>query len=256
MLHAYMRKPRSSPDIYPIHYSMLGSLTLYRRLLNEHVFNKETNHSSNLTELSTAIAATTPPNKLPVVGHAMAGVLAGWTVSFIAAPVEHVKARLQVQYAADKSKRLYTGPIDCVKKLVIPKAAPIQQLVNFPIDLPIVALKSRCKGPLPRPRLHPSLPNFLRLLVGLLRNLHSGTHKTHHPLHSRDQFLGRWNVRPDLLAHQLSLGCCKATHHDRSARTGASISALEGCGESCVSGAGMAGVLERLCAVLFESFPG
>jgi len=44
--------------------------------------------------------------------------MAGWTVSFIAAPVEHVKARLQIQYAADKSKRLYSGPIDCTKKLV------------------------------------------------------------------------------------------------------------------------------------------
>jgi solute carrier family 25 carnitine/acylcarnitine transporter 20/29 len=42
---------------------------------------------------------------------------AGWTVSFVAAPVEHVKARLQIQYAADKSKRLYSGPIDCTKKL-------------------------------------------------------------------------------------------------------------------------------------------
>ena len=33
------------------------------------------------------------------------------------APVEHVKARLQVQYAADKKKRLYSGPIDCSKKI-------------------------------------------------------------------------------------------------------------------------------------------
>jgi solute carrier family 25 carnitine/acylcarnitine transporter 20/29 len=48
----------------------------------------------------------------------MAGMCAGFTVSFIAAPVEHVKARLQVQYAADKSKRLYSGPIDCTKQIV------------------------------------------------------------------------------------------------------------------------------------------
>lgn len=48
----------------------------------------------------------------------MAGVMAGWTVSFIAGPVEHIKARLQVQYQADKSKRLYSGPIDCLKKTV------------------------------------------------------------------------------------------------------------------------------------------
>ncbi|KAK0653472.1 Mitochondrial substrate carrier family protein L [Lasiodiplodia hormozganensis] len=76
---------------------MLGSLTVYRRLLRENVF---TNHE-----------------KLPTLGHGIAGIGAGWTVSFIAAPVEHVKARLQVQYAADKAKRLYSGPIDCAKKL-------------------------------------------------------------------------------------------------------------------------------------------
>lgn len=57
-------------------------------------------------------------DRLPTVGHGLAGVLAGATVSFIAAPVEHIKARLQVQYAADKSNRLYSGPIDCVKKIV------------------------------------------------------------------------------------------------------------------------------------------
>ena len=45
--------------------------------------------------------------KLPAIGHAIAGTFAGWTVSFIAAPVEHVKARLQVQYQATKSQRLY-----------------------------------------------------------------------------------------------------------------------------------------------------
>ncbi|KAL1614733.1 hypothetical protein SLS54_009490 [Diplodia seriata] len=77
---------------------MLGSLTVYRRLLRENLF--------------------TTYEKLPTVGHGMAGVAAGWTVSFIAAPVEHVKARLQVQYAADKTKRLYSGPIDCAKKLL------------------------------------------------------------------------------------------------------------------------------------------
>lgn len=43
--------------------------------------------------------------------------MAGTTVSFIAAPVEHIKARLQVQYAADKAQRMYSGPIDCVLKV-------------------------------------------------------------------------------------------------------------------------------------------
>ncbi|GME26395.1 Mitochondrial carrier protein [Neofusicoccum parvum] len=76
---------------------MLGSLTVYRRLLRENVFTKH--------------------EKLPAFGHGMAGIFAGWTVSFIAAPVEHIKARLQVQYAADKAKRLYSGPVDCATKL-------------------------------------------------------------------------------------------------------------------------------------------
>jgi len=83
---------------------MLGSLSVYRRVLNDNVFNPR---SSALTEQP----------KLPPIGHALAGTMAGWTVSFIAAPVEHIKARLQIQYAADKSKRLYSGPIDCLTKI-------------------------------------------------------------------------------------------------------------------------------------------
>ena len=85
---------------------MLGSLSVYRRVLNENFFNPRKD------------ALTGERARLPVVGHAAAGMMAGWTVSFIAGPVEHIKARLQVQYAAEKSKRLYTGPIDCLKKIV------------------------------------------------------------------------------------------------------------------------------------------
>ena len=88
---------------------MLGSLTNYRRLLREHVF---------APRLSNGLAD--PSYKLSPIGHGIAGMFAGWTVSFIAAPVEHVKARLQIQYAAEKSKRLYSGPIDCSLKIVCP----------------------------------------------------------------------------------------------------------------------------------------
>ncbi|KAL4894393.1 alpha-1,6 mannosyltransferase subunit [Aspergillus ambiguus] len=92
---------------------MLGSLTLYRRLLLENVFSKpEVRHL-------TPFARHQPdPNVLPSFGHGIAGIMAGTTVSFIAAPVEHVKARLQIQYAAEKSQRLYSGPIDCVRKML------------------------------------------------------------------------------------------------------------------------------------------
>ncbi|RAL02044.1 mannosyltransferase complex subunit MNN9 [Aspergillus ibericus CBS 121593] len=92
---------------------MLGSLTLYRRLLLENVFSKpdiraRIPFTSHQPDIST----------LPSVGHGIAGIMAGTTVSFIAAPVEHVKARLQIQYSADKSKRLYSGPIDCISKIL------------------------------------------------------------------------------------------------------------------------------------------
>jgi solute carrier family 25 carnitine/acylcarnitine transporter 20/29 len=83
---------------------MLGSLSVYRRVLNDNYFSPRRPGEEQ--------------KKLPVLGHALAGIMAGWTVSFIAGPVEHIKARLQVQYQADKSMRLYSGPIDCVKKIV------------------------------------------------------------------------------------------------------------------------------------------
>ncbi|KAA8907569.1 mitochondrial carrier domain-containing protein [Sphaerosporella brunnea] len=78
---------------------MLGSLSNYRALLKTYVY-----HDQPLTTF----------------GHGIAGTMAGWTVSFIAAPVEHVKARLQVQYhrAGSSSKPKYSGPIDCTRQLL------------------------------------------------------------------------------------------------------------------------------------------
>lgn len=92
---------------------MLGSLTFYRKLLNQNMF-----QPYKVQQSPPGIQLSADDKKLPTIGHAIAGVMAGMTVSFIAAPVEHVKARLQVQYAADKSKRLYSGPIDCSKKIL------------------------------------------------------------------------------------------------------------------------------------------
>ncbi|RHZ77415.1 hypothetical protein Glove_180g82 [Diversispora epigaea] len=57
-----------------------------------------------------------PSKKLTVLQHAMAGVASGWTVSFLASPVEQIKARLQVQY--DSATKLYKGPLDCAIKLI------------------------------------------------------------------------------------------------------------------------------------------
>lgn len=75
---------------------MLGSLTNYRRFMKDTFYEKE--------------------DELPLFGKCVAGIMAGWTVSFVAAPIEHVKARLQVQY--DAKTKLYTGPINCAATLV------------------------------------------------------------------------------------------------------------------------------------------
>ncbi|KAG1506498.1 hypothetical protein G6F53_009649 [Rhizopus delemar] len=53
---------------------------------------------------------------LSVFQHGLAGLAGGITVSFVATPVEQIKARLQVQY--DSGNKVYKGPIDCVKQVV------------------------------------------------------------------------------------------------------------------------------------------
>jgi solute carrier family 25 (mitochondrial carnitine/acylcarnitine transporter), member 20/29 len=85
----------------------MGALTNYRRLLKDHVFAPRL-----------ANGMPDPAYRLSSLGHGFAGMFAGWTVCILAAPIEHIKARLQVQYAADKSKRIYSGPIDCSRKIV------------------------------------------------------------------------------------------------------------------------------------------
>lgn len=108
---------------------MLGSLTFYRRILKDNVFSSPSIRAISRTPSSRFDNANQHVEaRLPTFGHGIAGILAGATVSFIAAPVEHVKARLQVQYAADKSKRLYSGPIDCINKIVrysFPEVVPL-----------------------------------------------------------------------------------------------------------------------------------
>ncbi|KAI5840552.1 mitochondrial carrier domain-containing protein [Morchella snyderi] len=78
---------------------MLGSLSNYRSLIKTNFYPRQ--------------------ERLPTLAQGVAGVMAGWTVSLIAAPVEHVKARLQVQYNARGNREgvKYRGPIDCIKKL-------------------------------------------------------------------------------------------------------------------------------------------
>ncbi|ORY63054.1 carrier protein YMC2 [Pseudomassariella vexata] len=99
---------------------MLGSLTMYRRLLAENIFVRSppsARHPDLARNATAAAQAAHSIAHLPSFGHGLAGIMAGATVSFIAAPVEHVKARLQIQYSANKAERLYSGPIDCVRKI-------------------------------------------------------------------------------------------------------------------------------------------
>ncbi|KAK6602869.1 mitochondrial substrate carrier family protein l [Botrytis cinerea] len=97
---------------------MLGSLTFYRKLLHQTLFSPS-RMAATPSSLARPDNSLTPSqiHKLPTIGHALAGVMAGATVSFIAAPVEHLKARLQIQYSSKKSERLYSGPIDCARKI-------------------------------------------------------------------------------------------------------------------------------------------
>lgn len=78
---------------------MLGSLHNYRALIKKHVYLGE-------------------PLTMP--GYMGAGIMSGWTVSFVAAPFEHIKARLQVQYHGKGSgaKPRYSGPIDCTRQIL------------------------------------------------------------------------------------------------------------------------------------------
>ncbi|KAK0735616.1 putative mitochondrial carrier protein [Apiosordaria backusii] len=88
---------------------MLGSLTFYRRLIHDNFFPGYHNPSD----------PHLPPNtiRLPTYAHGLAGILSGATVSFVAAPVEHIKARLQIQYSSHKSSRFYSGPVDALHKI-------------------------------------------------------------------------------------------------------------------------------------------
>lgn len=79
---------------------MLGSLAQYRRLINAHVVQPFRARQPDIMWAG----RETEKNTLPLLGHGIAGMLAGWTVSLLAAPIEHVKARLQVHYSAQQAR--------------------------------------------------------------------------------------------------------------------------------------------------------
>ncbi|RPB22628.1 mitochondrial carrier [Terfezia boudieri ATCC MYA-4762] len=95
---------------------MLGSMTQYRNLLRRYYYFPVHN-----------LPSTSP---LPHIGNAIAGIGGGWTVSFVAAPVEHIKARLQVQYhdarkhgahphlaSTAAAQPYYSGPIAAIQHI-------------------------------------------------------------------------------------------------------------------------------------------
>src|SRR5437763_5093332 len=98
---------------------MLGSLSNYRHML------LQIDHPLFRTYTGTKPDSMLTQKYTPVLtsfGHGVAGMFAGWTVSFVAAPIEHVKARLQVQYHGESAvsaaiKPKYSGPIDCVLQI-------------------------------------------------------------------------------------------------------------------------------------------
>jgi len=107
---------------------LLGSLHNYRLLLREH---------NILTEPSPN--DPTQP-RLSILGHALAGLGAGITrytirslvrncsrplsnrlssfSSVVATPMETLKVKLQIQYEVNKADRQFSGPIDCLRKII------------------------------------------------------------------------------------------------------------------------------------------
>jgi len=137
---------------------MLGSLHTYRRWLKT-LSGQET---------------------LSLLNHGLAGAGAGFTVSFVAAPIEHVKvlhfhtinliqARLQVQYSS--ADRIYSGPIDAYKKIVLPHPVEMLTIVSLPWN----------SGDLHWALLYNHVPNRLFRMVVHLRIIHPLVPKIHLP---------------------------------------------------------------------------
>ncbi|KNE54581.1 hypothetical protein AMAG_00548 [Allomyces macrogynus ATCC 38327] len=69
-----------------------------------------------LTNLRRCLQGDDPSVPLSIPGHALAGLGAGIVVSFVAAPVELLKAQMQVQYG-DRETTRYSSPIACAKHI-------------------------------------------------------------------------------------------------------------------------------------------
>ncbi|KAJ3283465.1 hypothetical protein HDU79_009060 [Rhizoclosmatium sp. JEL0117] len=75
---------------------------------------------TTLTNMRILLQDMHPERPLNTGDQCIAGLVAGLTVSFVATPIELLKAKLQVQYnvKGGAEGRVYTGPVDLARKLV------------------------------------------------------------------------------------------------------------------------------------------
>ncbi|KAI3647839.1 hypothetical protein MP228_008060 [Amoeboaphelidium protococcarum] len=78
----------------------LGSLENYRRMLRQYNINNGHRKDSSLTYLQ----------------HGIAGTLSGLTVTFVATPIELLKAQMQIQYSSDTT--IYRSPLHCAQYIL------------------------------------------------------------------------------------------------------------------------------------------
>ncbi|GAA5885189.1 hypothetical protein JCM16303_005892 [Sporobolomyces ruberrimus] len=97
---------------------LMGSLHQYRLLLAS-IETRSNSRDQGIVHGSTSSRRSgdkgdEPALGLSLPGHFASGMMAGWTVCFFITPIEHIKARLQMQMVGPK---LFSGPIDCAKQL-------------------------------------------------------------------------------------------------------------------------------------------
>lgn len=114
---------------------LMGSLHQYRLLIAAYETKARSGWRDDGEGLSKR-GVKEEPLALSLKGHWAAGLLAGLTVCFVAAPTEHLKARLQVRFfpflpsfllsrlthsstqMQTVGPKLYSGPIDCARQIV------------------------------------------------------------------------------------------------------------------------------------------
>jgi hypothetical protein len=100
-----------------------------------------------------------------------------------------------------------------------------------------------------------SLPHVLLLLVGHIRLVHASTTEAYQLVDTGSEFLGRWTVGTSLLDHELPVRCCEAANYDGSSRAREEVSEVEGRSESNIQRDWLERILARFRAVFPAGFP-